>query len=102
MSSKLPKPNEHQLSLLTSDNPAFVIPIGIYCYDEGGICPYWHIVKHLPNQMNGYCHLLKAGDWMELEEGGTYLLWDQVKECGQNLDEEDMGEPENDKDISIR
>jgi hypothetical protein len=31
---------------------------------------------------------MKTGDWIDLKKGGTMLLWDQVKECGINDDEE--------------
>ena len=63
--------------------PDSVIPSGIYCYDEKGICPYWHLFKSMPDKDNGYCHFLKSGDW---EAEGLSLLWDQVKECGINDD----------------
>lgn len=90
--SKLPKPSEEILAILVSEDQIKVIPKGIYCYDKNGLCPYWHLIQHLPNQLNGYCHLMKCGDWMELEEGGTSLLWDQVKECGYNREEDSEDE----------
>jgi hypothetical protein len=31
--------------------------------------------------MNGYCKFLRAGDW---QKDGTFLLWEQLKECGVN------------------
>jgi hypothetical protein len=72
-----------------------IIPQGSYCYsvigfveNENGIpsmnvkpCPYWGLDKDQPEQMGGYCAMLKSGDW---HQGGTILLWDQVKECGLN------------------
>jgi len=58
------------------------IPEGIYCYNEEGVCPYWSLVKDKPYQENGYCSYLKLGDW-EIE--GLSLLWDQCKECNENL-----------------
>ena len=61
------------------------IPKGIYCYDKNGKCPYWDKDLSKPHQENGYCHYLKTGDW---EAKHISLLWDQVKECGENLDEE--------------
>lgn len=57
------------------------IPNGLYCYDNSGVCPYWTIVPDRPQMENGYCAYLGAGDW---QFGG--LLWDQVKECGENDD----------------
>lgn len=79
-----------------------VIPKGDYCYDslkmtdrktEKGLpildarnCPYWDIDDSQPEQMNGYCWFLEAGDW---EEDGTFLLFDQCKECGVNQYEDD-------------
>lgn len=59
------------------------IPKGCYCYDENGLCPYWDKDLTKPDQENGYCHYLKKGD-DELKLG---LLWDQCKECGENLDD---------------
>lgn len=83
-----------------------VIPKGMYCYqvvsdwiipENGGLpyfktkmCPYWSINKNYPKQENGYCAFLGTGDWMF---PGFGLIWDQVKECGENLEEdEDYGE----------
>ena len=67
-----------------------VIPPGPYCYgrnDQGDrvLCPYWSSVPTAPEQEDGYCALLGRGDW---EVKGLSLLWDQVKECGINLDNE--------------
>lgn len=65
------------------------IPDGIYCYDEHGVCPYWSKDASQREQENGYCGFLQRGDW---EDPGISMLWDQVKECGLNmdLDEEDL------------
>ena len=60
------------------------IPSGCYCYDENGLCPYWSKRKDKPDQENGYCEYLKKGDW---EHDFFGLLWDQVKECGENDDD---------------
>lgn len=70
-----------------------LIPLGIYCYAITGrnpktgriqrkICPFWSMRKDKPEQVNGYCSYLEEGDW-EFPGGG--LLWDQVKECGINM-----------------
>jgi len=61
------------------------IPLGPYCYDENGVCPYWSLNEDHPYQLNGYCSYLESGDW---EAEGLSLLWDQCKECGVNNDEE--------------
>ena len=71
-----------------------LIPKGDYCYTwievpsvkngfRGKVkcCPYWESRDDKPEQSNGYCKYLKLGDWME---NGTSLLFDQVKECGEN------------------
>jgi hypothetical protein len=84
------------------------IPKGIYCYNRNKLCPYWSLNKDHEYQNNGYCSLLKSGDWETSKEKGhwrirqsdgsykeviasgeemglfTGLLWDQVKECGIN------------------
>lgn len=61
------------------------VPEGIYCHGvkDGHrfTCPYWEIVPGKETQNNGYCGLLRQGDW---EEKGSGLLWDQVKDCDVN------------------
>ncbi len=75
------------------------IPKGLYCYQfkvgqkdfndskvpEQIRCPHWSINKDHERQNNGFCSLLKLGDW---ENSGS-ILWDQVKECNINMDNED-------------
>lgn len=74
-----------------------LVPKGDYCYTLVGLtgespgamrvkaCPFWdkreEHVQRYGAQGSGYCHYLRQGDWME---GGTFLLWDRVKECGIN------------------
>ena len=65
------------------------IPHGVYCYtykDGKQVnCPFWARDDEHGYQNNGYCSYLKKGDW---EEDSTFsLLWDQVKECGENMDD---------------
>ena len=59
-----------------------IIPVGLYCYNENGNCPYWSRNITRPEQENGYCSYLEKGD-QELVGG---LLWDQCKECYINID----------------
>ena len=71
-----------------------LIPKGFYCYTIGHIapdgvvevtrCPYWSRVSDKDPQESGYCSFIEEGDW-EME--GFGLLWDSVKECGENVDE---------------
>lgn len=82
-----------------------VVPHGLYCYERMGepkkvtladgsetmvwpakTCPYWKHRPDKPAQRNGYCRLLKVGDFTPRPRG-TMLLWDQCKECGINMDE---------------
>lgn len=89
-----------------------VIPKGSYCYRHTGkmitadkvfsegkwidsapheipeiqMCPYWSLREDKPHMENGHCGYLESGDW---ESDGFSLLWDQVKECGVNDEEED-------------
>ena len=65
------------------------IPEGMYCYvvdsftDRGikvKFCPHYDLIKGKPDKMNGYCHLLKCGDW----ENGNSNLFDFDKICGIN------------------
>lgn len=65
------------------DSAHSVIPSGPYCYGAKGPCPYWGMSEDQENQDNGYCALLKQGDW---EHDGIALLWDQCKACGVNED----------------
>ena len=83
-----------------------LIPKGIYCYDENGICPYWKYLGLNESYLNNgeKCEFRDACE----EECGTNdnnscvsrivrceyldytdetensLLWDQCKECGIN------------------
>lgn len=70
------------------------IPEGMYCYTpapEGFIdgrlkitlCPFWRRIPTRHLQENGYCLYMQKGDW---GDKGTWLLWDQCKECGINDD----------------
>lgn len=69
------------------------VPHGWYCHgaihsDENGrlhsyVCPFWDIDESKPDQNNGFCKLLNVGDWTD---DRFSLLWDQVKECGINVD----------------
>lgn len=61
-----------------------IIPAGCYCYDEKGKCPYFDSSSKYNEQNDGFCWYLEKGDWMTREEGGTFLLFDQCKECGIN------------------
>lgn len=92
--------------------PLDLIPKGPYCYtpvqapcEENGwvfrvkSCPHWQrydktVHGELPDEykpyedgfQGAYCTFLKTGDWLP---DGTMLLWDQVKECGENYDWDD-------------
>ena len=82
-----------------------VIPKGLYCHgplvQEGKkpnglpifkapkMCPYWSSDKNLPNQGNGCCSFLGVKDGDTVNDKKVWLLWDQVKECGINMDDED-------------
>jgi hypothetical protein len=46
-------------------------------------CPFWKTLPKHPNQSNGWCGHLQTGDMVE---GGTDLLWDQVKACDVNCE----------------
>jgi len=48
------------------------------------VCPHWGIDRRHPRQANGFCRLTGIKDWVN-----HTLLWDQVKECGINKDDED-------------
>jgi len=74
-----------------------LIPFGPYCYTplqapsaENGYvyrtrpCPFHRILPEHPDQLNGWCDYLKSGD---MEESGTSLLFDSVKECGIKTDD---------------
>lgn len=68
-----------------------VVPHGQYCYegrrreDSYRLCPYWGFSILHENQNNGFCTLLGRGDWSDDYNLG--LLWDQIKECGINMEE---------------
>jgi hypothetical protein len=85
------------------------VPEGDYCYGNTGrmiettlsngakatvpeakICPYWKRRGDKPEQANGYCRLMKAGDWMK-QPIRTMLVWDQVKDCDINHYDDEVG-----------
>jgi len=55
-----------------------VVPRGMYCYDENGNCPYWDKAENGQEHEDGYCWLMRKGDW----DPDMDLLWDQCKACG--------------------
>ncbi|GAG46879.1 unnamed protein product, partial [marine sediment metagenome] len=81
-----------------------LVPSGVYCYDENGVCPFWGKNEAYPKQANGFCLLLGQSDWDEatcptyrcvyrkngnpkdIPDISLGLLWDQVKQCGINED----------------
>lgn len=92
-----------------------VIPKGHYCYgivgntmikrdadgnayaDPNGFietkrCPYWSINPRWPKQSNGYCSYGEVGDWQENRAGWWGMLWDQLKSCDVNRDDDDEEE----------
>jgi len=103
-----------KVRLLIEDNPELeklferVIPKGDYCYTHNyiekksdgmfirhiNLCPFWEKNLDVGDQESGYCHLLDQGDW---QEDGTFLLWDQVKECGLNKDDRSFEDNNNEK-----
>lgn len=74
------------------EHPEQYVPEGCYCYEILGHCGTTIKIKSCifadkdrrrNLQANGYCHLLKVGDWMD---GSSGLLWDGCKDCGINDD----------------
>jgi hypothetical protein len=77
------------------------IPSGPYCYNMEGVddtergplvrirtCPYWALNTD-DGEAKGYCAHLKASDG---DEGGPMFLFDHVKECGVNDDDDSIYE----------
>ena len=77
------------------------IPKGYYCYTSITTdqqpsntllgrrctpCPYWGMDSSKERQNNGFCTFLNTRDWDDTSGG---LLWDQVKDCGINVDDDD-------------
>jgi hypothetical protein len=91
--------NKEEMVKLKEEKGESVIPKGCYCYSnirmtkgktKEGLpilktdnCPYWDSNSEASAQMYGYCWFLGKGDW---EEDGTFLLFDQCKECGVNYE----------------
>jgi hypothetical protein len=44
-------------------------------------CPHWGVDKSRGEHGNGFCRLLGINDWT-----ANTLLWDQIKECGINME----------------
>ena len=91
-----------------------VVPHGMYCYSRVSDpewdaqraasgqpfvpgryvrCPYLKIRRDKPEQLSGYCRLLRNGDWQPADKGGTMLLWDGCKECDVNLPSDEDIDP---------
>lgn len=72
---------------LSEEVVKLLIPKGSYCYtrtEKGCVaCPFWDKMANLPNQDSGFCHYMQEGDFTK---DGTFLLWDQCKECGVNYE----------------
>lgn len=77
----------------TVEEAKAAIPYGDYCYQIVGEegegenhrlicknCPFLKKSRWHRDQNNGYCRLLKQGDW----QTGIGLLWDGIKSCGIN------------------
>lgn len=95
-----------------------LIPKGLYCYDENGVCPYWSCDKDRPEQENGHCSFLEKGDWDINDGAEAYdsttgesvpipfpvgLLWDRVKECDLNdYTDEELEEMMKDEKIIVQ
>ena len=89
----------NELAALKVETEVSLIPVNSsYCYESitqseveptsfpiTNLCPYWRLASDKPDQLNGYCLYLRKGDW---EDDGTFVLFDQVKECGVNLSAE--------------
>jgi hypothetical protein len=56
------------------------IPVGVYCYGKGGVCPHWH-----RTEKGARCDILNEE---HVAQCMFHLIWDQVKECGINKYEE--------------
>lgn len=86
-----------------------MIPEGPYCYTPKGmttgenglprmqidLCPFWKRRGDWRPGQQGYCRFLKVGDQTSgLDSTGrpraTFLLFDQVKECGINPGDDDL------------
>jgi hypothetical protein len=59
----------------------------LYCYEKNkkNNCPYWTINPFGLSQDNGYCLYLNTGD--KEEENNIGLLWDKIKICNINSNE---------------
>lgn len=63
---------------------------GLIVADPNGVietkrCPYWSIRQDKPKQSNGYCAYGEIGDWQD----SFGMLWDQLKLCGENRDDDE-------------
>lgn len=70
------------------------IPVGPYCHSlKGGKCepcPHWDLFPDMPDQDNGWCKLLDNTK-EDTHDGfmARHYLWDQLKICGYNREEEE-------------
>jgi len=59
------------------------VPVGMYCYDDNGHCPYWSADQTRHEYEYGHCSLVSHDDW---NSQYTSLLHEQCKECSLKLD----------------
>ena len=84
--NSLPFPREYALEMLAVLQQQ--IPKGVYCCDENGNCPFWELHEDKESQNNGYCHYLQIGDWIDWLDDIGLLLWDQIKSCRININDD--------------
>ena len=100
---------EHPVIDITIDGADEVDP-ELGCPKVAYTCPYWEKDSTKDKYESGYCHYIEKGDWdlnreklwkdprsgktSTAEEWSGYfsILWDQCKECYENMGEEDEDE----------
>ena len=66
------------------------VPEGPYCYRNDKKCPYLYFSQNYDKQICGYCAFLNKSGW---QDNGTFLLWDECKECNLNEYTEEYVKP---------
>ena len=83
------------------ENPEKYIPMGIYCYVDDKVCPFWESKEgEYPSQEDGYCHYLGKSDWElneEKEKTSKMIYSNNKEEEGKTIAEINFGVEDIDK-----
>ncbi len=79
-----------------------VIPVGYYCYNDDGVCPYWSLDSNQHEMENGYCKFLGKGDWDMNKEKKWRRVYTEGREFSRkSVDEAERGELQSAEELGM-